>query len=329
MKISNWVIVFLCIVLLIGVTTAQNVQEQTKITSVRTEYNNALDSAIDAALEGIVESADGTEVAINRDECVTNFYQSLYSSFGAISSETAQTQLRVCVPVLAIVDIDGLYVYHSSTNGNKVTSNWSEKIPYVYSAPGYTIVFELGTQVKLKVVGDNTVYSGDYRHLREQYEGACSAEQYEQMCSVWEESCLSSAETFEGTRARVITDTIVSQLNYYVQMHNEVGRAYGFDYTFALPENAAASVARAIGDVSFVSFFQGYPYGVGTENSFSKFTVSGARIEKNKKYFVNQIDGVLYYHTVECELGLDSTNVYDSREECARTGASPCPYCNP
>lgn len=329
MKITNAIMLLLAIFLLLAAPLSQQVSNFDKMTEQHTSYNNALDSAIDYALESIVESADGTQVEINFDECISNFYEGMYAAFGASNSETAQTRLRVCVPILAIVDVDGLYVYHSNLNNNQVVSNWSEKIPFVYTAPSYTITFSLDNTVKFKVAGDSTVYTGDYRYLKEQYASEVSGDKYDRMSKIFDSSCLKSAEDFESTRDLTVTNTIVDNLNYYVQKHNRIGQSYGYNYTFALPSSAKTDVARAIGDVSFISFFQGYPYGIGTSDSFSKFTVSGARIEKKKKFYLNKVDDFLYYHTEDCVYSKGSSHVYDSKKECALEGANPCPYCKP
>lgn len=331
MKITNAIILLVTIFILLAVPISQRVDSYAKMVERHTEYNNGLDAAIDSALESIVESADGSRVEIDFDMCVNNFYAGMYAAFGATSSESAQTQLRVCLPVLAIVDVDGLYVYHSNINGNQITSSWSEKIPFVYTAPSYTVVFGLDNTVKFKVVGDSTVYSGDYRSLKEQYASEVSDDKYARMATIYDASCLKSVEDFESTRDVTVTKIIVENLNYYVQQHNIIGQAYGFNYTFSLPENAEADVARAIGDVSFISFFQGYPYGVGTSESFSKFTVSGARLRKNHKFYLGEIDNFLYYHTGDCPYikSISDSRVYDSKRDCALEGATPCPYCKP
>lgn len=330
MKITNYIILFAVVFLLLLVPLSNQVSVYNKITGKQVSYNNNLDTAIDSALEHIVESADGAAFEINYDECVEQFYRSVYASFGATNSDSMQMTLKACVPVLAVVDLDGLVVYHSNVNGDTVTSNWSEKIPFVYSSPSYTVVFHLDNTVKLKILGDSTVYEGDYRQLKALYSTEVAHDKYAVMAQVYDTSCLASEGLYAKTKAQVISNTIMKNLNYYVQQHNRVGQAYGFNYSFHLPESAESEVARGIDGVSFISFFQGYPYGVGTDDVYSKFTISGARVKKTSDFMVRRsTDGYLYYHTKGCKHGKEPSTLYDTKADCASQGAYPCPYCKP
>ena len=125
----------------------------------------------------------------------------------------------------------------------------------------------------------------------------------------------------------------MERLSYYVNRHNAIAAYYGESFTFSLPLSSSSDVARSIEDVSFISFFQGYPYGRGTDDVYSNFEISGARITKSLGYYVRlgKQNGqtFMYYHKPNCTYGEGENYWYSTREECALQGAMPCPHCKP
>ena len=142
--------------------------------------------------------------------------------------------------------------------------------------------------------------------------------------------CIEEAATkfFQALRK---SDT--KKANYYVNKHNKIAQAYGISYHFSLPESSTDSFTRTIEDVSLMAIFQGYPYGKGTDDVYSRFSVSGARIYRGGRFYVMPAsDGVSYYHRSDCpELEGSRSNyqVFDSKKQCAEFGAYPCPKCKP
>lgn len=71
----------------------------------------------------------------------------------------------------------------------------------------------------------------------------------------------------------------------------------------------------------------------GTDDVYSRFSVSGARIYRGGRFYVMPAsDGVSYYHRSDCpELEGSRSNyqAFDSKKQCAEFGAYPCPKCKP
>lgn len=350
MKLTRYAIVFILIFMSMFGTLSYRVNKFTTSVTQKAAINDAIDTAVDAAVNGIVETADGDSVTISQQNCISNFYRSLYASFGIIDSTVQQQLLLNYIPVMAIVDEEGLYVNYSDNSSNSrtnLTKVWSHCIPYSESytaalGPGenvnFCVNFTLTDFVTISIDYDGTsgissgeyhVYSGDWQDLKAQY-GTDNAPAG--IKAVFTDSKIFSAEegVFETVRNNVVTDTIVNRLNYYVNQHNRIAKLYGEQYTFHLPSTAYSDVNRNLDNISFICFFEGYPIGKGTDNTYSKFSIGAARVIKNIGYFTRLgDDGLLYYHKDSCNNGIGKTYRYVTREECALQGAMPCPVCNP
>ena len=339
MKITRYAVIFVMITLISLLSLKFNVGKYSDVTHKKVEYNAILDSAIDSALESVVASADGNTVTIDKDACVSNFYKCLYSGFNAIDSNTTQAMLQLYTPILAIADEDGLYVNYSTEVSGEITKVWSQKIPY---ADSYTAKDELGQSftyivnytmtdsLTITILGEQNLYSGNYEELVKAYKTTTSSA-YRKIKAIMNGNVLGAPGYFEAYRDATITAVIDDKLNYYVNNHNRIAELYGEQYTFRIPNSATSEISRAIQSPSFISFFQGYPYGRSTSEVYSNFEVSGARVTKNQGYYVRWVDGYLYYHRAYCKATVDNeiNDWFSSKEECARIGALPCPYCKP
>lgn len=319
-----------------------------RMVNQKTALNNAVDYAIDSAMESITVREDGYSVSVDFDRCIKNFYDALYAAFGSFDNELSMSKLGLYTPVLAIADNDGLYVYYSETIDNEVQKVWSQKLPYSYNG-----IFTVGTTVGEYVINfslndsvtvyatlsgstgtvEQRVYSGSYNELARKYpakdRNGSAIRDNQPLHTLLENGPIPDYESFVGLKDEVVTNTIVGQLSYYVNNHNRIAQMYGEQFTFQLPSTARSDVARGIKDVTFMCFFQGYPIGAGSSERYSNFEVSGARIAKKSGYVIQAVDGFLYYHKPSCTHAEGEQRYFESREECAKKGALPCTYCRP
>ena len=78
-----------------------------------------------------------------------------------------------------------------------------------------------------------------------------------------------------------------------------------------------------------LAIFQGYPYGKGSNDVYSRFSISGAHLVKGTKYYVTGTGDTRYYHRSTCSHVTEGLEAYDTRKECAEHYAYPCPDCLP
>lgn len=338
MKIINYVIMFLAAAVAVIATLDIRVQELAMMSQKYAEYNHAVDAATDDAVNSLVEAADINDVQVNYTECINKFYGSLYASLGAMDNAVLQTDLQLYTPVLSIVAEDGFYVIHNSLNNyGRLVKVWSEKLPFqrqfsytdnLNHPHYYTVVFRLDDRVNVILHDDSTrvssrVYTGKYNELASRYQGTPLAD-------IFSKTIFAEDGTFYSWRNQVVIDSIISQMNFFANKNNDIAKAFGITYSFGLPQSASSDLANTIEGVSLLVLFQGFPYGGNFENTFTKFSVSGAQITKKTAYYVrySNTDSRCYYHVLGCTH--DSTNTsyqYQTAELAAATGALPCPYC--
>lgn len=268
----------------------------------------ALDSSVDAAVEHLVEQADNTKYSINKKVCIETFLHTMGIQLGI--SDVGVLQY---VPVCAVIDYDGFWIYYPKTvveNGvYKVIRVWSEKYPYSWSSNGVTYTFTLGDDVT--VFTSTGVYEGTREDLIEQ--GVTSI--------------TSDEEQFNLIKANAIVTLLKQEFQAKINAANRVANRVGITYKFSLPTMEDSQWIRAISDVSFIVLFQGFEYGDGA--IYNQCSFGGARITKSRKYYVQTVDGIKYYHRQGCSYLTDTSEAYDGKKECAEHGAHPCPYCKP
>ena len=315
-----------------------------KVLDNRTEeYNRNIDQATDDAMQDMIKVTDSFNKTIDLEQCENGFFSSLYSSFGVIDSPVGQNELKAYIPVILVTDTDGFYIMHHMKNesGSVSQMQWSSKFPYYYSgdlkdtnSPSkvfhYSVNYRMDDEITLVLQydGSTNYYSGKYKYLTSLYPNDKTLANF--MSQASQKGKLFNPSKFDEIRISAMTYQITKKMNYYVNEHNEIAQNYGITYEFKLPESSMDSFSRAIDSISLMAIFQGYPYGTGTDDVYSRFSLSSSRLFKNNRYVVEQgSDGILYYHRSNCSLIKDGKKTYDTKRKCAEHGAYPCPHCNP
>jgi hypothetical protein len=79
--------------------------------------------------------------------------------------------------------------------------------------------------------------------------------------------------------------------------------------------------------------FQGYPYGNQVGEVYNRIASSGAKISKNRLFYLEQISWYYVYHRYNCpELENGGLILFDEPQydigSCAKRGGYACPVCN-
>lgn len=357
MNVKHFLMIFSMITLVLILTVNFKIDSLASLNQKTSLYNETIDNAVDDSLNTMLEVTDSFTHQINLKTCSTNFFKSLYAGFDLIDSPTGRVQLSMYVPILVVTDEDGFYImYHSVSNDEQYTvKEWTPKMPYCYSNTlkvdsgeatptiyNYTINFTMSDVVQInftKVAGDGTVESyyvdGNYNTLLKENVGNKNYAEIEKFYNAIRASGEPLSDNrFAKLKKSAIIYQITKKANYYVNRHNSIAEAYGVTYNFTLPESSMDSFARTIDDVSMLAMFQGYPYGKGTNDVYTRFSVSGARLFKHSRYYVFREGDVCYYHRENCDKvkHFDKSKKYEifnTREQCAQYGAYPCPDCKP
>jgi len=343
MKIEHFVTVFFIVVATMFLASNHKVDTLRTLDNRTEEYNRNIDLATDDAMQDMVKVTDSFSKGIDLDACSRGFLSSLYASFGVMDSPTGQEELKMYLPVLLVTDEDGFYIMHHCTNvsGSVSVMQWSSKYPYYYSgvldSPSdpsavfrYVVNYKMsdGVSLALTYKGNTTYYEGKYKYLTALYPDDSVLAEFMSLASA--SGRLFNPEKFDDIRVSAMAYQITKKMNYYVNMHNEIAQNYGISYEFRLPESSTDTFARAVTDISFMAIFQGYPYGVGTDDVYSRFSLSSSRLFKMGRYAVTLgPDGVWYYHRTGCGKATEGSRTFGTKRECAEHGAYPCGVCNP
>lgn len=282
------------------VSYAQMITAQKGTVDMDTAFEQAVDDATNQLLRDeygcVYQSVSyAYEVLIN----------SLSISLDLMMDKEGQQRLELFLPMIAVVDENGLYVSYLSAKdefSNQLQRVWSDCIPY------------------------ETDYEN--KHYRFYLSGTAQCTTKE-----GEEAVVVTLGALELLRKEVIATTIEKTISQYIMLHNRIAKAYGITYEFQIPAENNALYSRAITSPSLLVLFQGYPF-QGTDEVYQSFAFNGASIKKRNYYLITKKDWYLLYHKSDCKTVSKEDGettgdevICNTKEECASYGAFPCPSC--
>lgn len=270
MKATNmgllFILVFLCLVVILD----SRFNDLASISNLQIQYNHAVDNAIEAAMDRLVEVDNGLEKKLNKEEAVKYFYDSLAINFDVLDKRDLKKQLEGYVPVIAVILDDGFYLYYDKEKVNQeektVSKEFSEKIPYQHFEDNITYYFTLTDYIRLIDENGKEFYEGDYHDL----------------AKLFPNSIMKNEMEYDRIRRTTIINILTETIGRYINEHNKIAGHYGINYHFALPYIETEDWYRTIDDISMIAFFQGYPYGNKISGTYNRFAFAGARIHKEE-----------------------------------------------
>lgn len=292
-----------------------------EISKLKQRYDSILEHATDDAVESLVTVDEGGNPIIEKEESINIFFHSLYAGFGVMNDPDAQDELKRYIPMIAVLDKDGVYIWYHGTyenNGTNYTEMWSEKYPYSKSYK------ENGNEYYIDYTMDDKV------HFMDSSDNSIIITTYKDLYSAYPSLTFLSQDGFDEERRYAIISTITNKMNQYINEYNRIAEIDNIDYQFVIPYLSDEDWTRSIDDISILVFFQGYPYGNFTTERYNQYEVSCARTKKTDKFFISEKNGKQFYHRSDCPaVDVDTMQPYDDKRSCAIKGAYPCPDCNP
>lgn len=319
MKLTDYGILFVILMSTVVIRIDHRIDNLGAVTNLQVLYNQRVEAAVDDGVVYLTEFDNNEEVFINKDACVANFYNSLFANFYATHDQDLQNQLKVHIPVLAIIEMDGYYIQSlgiAKKNGvQQLVENWSSKAYFYYEEEDLLYQFFLGSSKEYLRVKDLR------RNLSlEGYRGDLTAE-------LPFNKIIKDETIFDQIRRRTIIESFSETLVKSIKSHNQIANKLGINYEFAFPSISWEEWYRTVDDIGFFVFFQGYPYGNGTGDTYNRFLFSGVRNYKKAKYYVEEKSHKLWYHNEDCPELINRQWIYSNQKLCAKAGAYPCPAC--
>lgn len=319
MKITNWAIVGVLILLPFFVIQRIELETQRKTLLTELRYDAALDAAVDDAARALVINADQQQeaqyesakrIAVNKEEAIDTFYRILYMNFGIAGDAIAQGVLNRYIPAVIIIGYDGFTVYAedefvNASGETEMRPVWGPKKSYAYvDQAGNSLSFTLEEQVLAYEAATRTWHEGLRTDLRQ--EAAIPL--------------LSDPARFEQIRRSTIVNAIQEELAYRINRHNEYAARNGVAYTFTLPTISEDEWANTINDIGVMAFVQGIPMGSKVYNNYA---LGGSRVLKKPEIVGAKKDGMKVYYRHTCHYPYPIEETFPSEKAAALKGYMP------
>ncbi len=147
MKLTDFALIFVAVFLPIVVLVFVNTSFVVKSEKQEMYYKNIMNSAVTDAVSSMkhIENEDeeidygysgivDKKVSINANTAITTFYNSIANNFNILNNELSLDRLKMYIPVIAILDYDGIYIHSAEQNeSGDVSFITKPKVYYTYS----------------------------------------------------------------------------------------------------------------------------------------------------------------------------------------------------
>ena len=331
MKIYHFALIFLIFFLATVIKTDVSIGRLKDIENEREEITRALSSSTSDAVNYLSKTGSYGAGSINKEEVLSTFFTSLYSSLGIISDVSAQAEIEIYIPVILLCDVDGYYVYYydeykASDSNTYIERVWTEKMPYCHEDEYF--IYRLTLTDMVHVYDRNNILGLDRPVIESERKEFINNPIYEDFRRNHSDCILLDDEAYSLTRKGTIINRLEEVMAYYTSRHNHIAKEQGITYSFSFPTGNQEEWAEYIDDVNILVVFQGYPYGPDRNYTYNKIASAGANIIKKPRYYVEERSWYLLAHRQGCERIRESTTLleetFDSIEDCAELGAYCC-----
>lgn len=146
MKLTDFALIFIAILLPIVVIVYVNTAFVVKAEKQEMYYKNIMNSAVSDAVSSMkqVESENAEidygysgivdkKVSVNEKVAISTFYNSISNNFNIAGNEMSKERLKMYIPVIAVLDYDGIYIHSAEEDSDKNISFVTKpKVYYTY-----------------------------------------------------------------------------------------------------------------------------------------------------------------------------------------------------
>ncbi|MBU5672499.1 hypothetical protein [Paenibacillus brevis] len=318
MKITDWSLIFVIILLPLCVVTGWNTAQLRQARVLEIQYTTALRTAVQDA--GVVLTrnylqadeygyASDKQSRVNKEEALSVLRSSLGYNFGIADDSAALDAFMLYIPAIIVIDYDGYYMYElaDEMDGSNVIQSshqWMPKKPFIYEdKQGYSAAFTLDDQVA--VIDHQT---------GEQIQGKRG-----ELPHVLLPDLLSDPVQFDQLRRSAIVHSIEQDLSRAIESHNTVVRQLGWTYLFTMPTISQEDWSNTLDEPGMLVFLQGIPAGV---SRFNNYALGGGRVVRAKEFLAGKdpVSGFPYASSRICNLPFAAEEVYVHRRNAAEAG---------
>jgi len=317
LKISDWIIVFILIIIPFVMITNIKKSNTRYLMDKNIQLDKILGSAVSDGAAKLYERGDSSRIVLNKENAIETFYFSLKNNLKYTTDEYQMKLLKTYTPAIIILEHDGCclcsFEVNTDNNGEKHQAQIIRpKKYYMYETPDFICNFTISDTI--------IIYN---KKTGERIEG-----KREDLIQESMPRFLESKIEFEALRYRVMTKVVETEMLKGINKHNLMAKNNSISYEFYLPTIDDEDWERTIESIGMIAFFQGMPLNIG-DSVYNGYALAGAQIFKQEGYYLDYEKGLSYYHRAGCTKLKNQELRYANPEECAKEGAFPCDICKP
>lgn len=320
MKLTDYIILLCGIFITILLMSLIRIDRTAIAEEAGTEYSNMLITATFDSLTQTKMSKEGqafSDPAI-RKETIEKFYKSLEVSFNTNGSADMNALVRLKVPVIALVDTNGFYIYYNEyytdNNGDYLYKTIETPIQtWTLNDGNYICRFNLNDTISVYDKSTGASHEGNYNDVR----------------AKTSLTCFYGEEDFKEVKINTIIGSINDTVEYYINNHNDAAKN-DVKYTFTMSSAKGENWAKMLSNPTIIGFLQGDELSDGNKN-LNLFSIAGSEVKVTSQvsYVIDEHpDGNVYYHVAGCEHIINIVRYGKQMIDCIKSNALPCPYCN-
>ena len=362
MKITNWAIIFLFLMLPAYFYLQWNDEDSRNALWLTERYDQALTTSVEDSILALRQNANPNNESsynsmkytnVNKEKAIDTFFNTLAINFNTKGDSINEDILKHYVPVVAVMEYDGLSLnVYNEYKDKKGQTNWKRewlpKIPFAYEDEqgnvfsftvddSYLKVYSASTGMWYdgtleQIFSDMTLYDDATRTWTTDktliqsipFLKEFTDENGEPLPSKWLDKKFVRSTTMDKVRRETIVSTVQDQLSYYINQHNTYARSLGIDYRFTLPLIPEEDWINTVDDISTFAFIQGIP--ITKEHTYNNYAFVGARVQKNVQYAAGVKDGMKVYFREDTKAdinGIDITRKFTTAKSAAAEGYFP------
>ena len=333
MKLTDFALIFVAIFLPIVIIVYVNTSFVVKAEKQEMYYKNLMNSAVTDAVSEMkqVENQDDkidygysgivdNKISINQNLAISTFYNSLANNFNIKGNDISLDRLKMYIPVVAVLDYDGIYIHSAEIDANKnVVFTTKPKVYYTYY---YVIKKNSSTSCEMIELADcdnfnsllsNYIYEvnftmDDYIFLniykiqdnklgkvQESKAFYISDNNNNRDLVYIDANNLITSDTndklrtdiinnLNNIRKRIIAEISMKEIAYAVNKHNSYARQAGITYNFTFSVESDSQWYETIDGIGMIAIIQGISLG----NRYLNYKAySASDLVVAKKYYVS------------------------------------------
>ncbi len=291
----------------------------------------ALENAVEDASESLRQSAhiySATQGILNEIQpkiAIDTFFQSLGQTLGYTSIDD-YALLSSYVPVIALVDDTGYYLYVSQPlDGDTTSDGYSykkallPKVTYSTKVGNHIIYFGKSISIITKVIkdGKDTIETKQYKN-----DGTLANQNYADD----ELDKFFKRPDYSSYVQQLKLEQLENALKYYTNAHNAYAKNRGITYHFEFaPINNEWT--GAVNNPNILVLFQGMPFSNGHKiDTLIDYNIA---VDKNDVLIGRIVNGVKYYCKSTCTAhrSFEIVKQFYNEQDAAKNGFYPCNEC--